>query len=52
MQVPIAFFEILALAGEIDDPRAKQIARLIENVIDVTFDDPEALIKLKKASIP
>ncbi len=46
MQVPIALYEILALAGEIDDPKAKQIARLVENVIEVTFDDPEALIKL------
>ncbi|QQS46818.1 MAG: hypothetical protein IPM66_23515 [Acidobacteriota bacterium] len=48
MQVPIALYEILALAGEIDHPKAGQIARLVENVIEVTFDDPEALIKLNE----
>lgn len=51
MQVPIALYEILALAGEIDDPKAGQIARLVENVIEVTFDDPEALIKLNDLKI-
>jgi len=48
MQVPIALYEILALAGEIDDPKASQIARLVENVIEVTFDDPESLHKLSQ----
>ena len=51
MQVPIALYEIMALAGEIDDPRAKQIVRLVENVIEVTFQDPEALVSLSKSVI-
>jgi hypothetical protein len=48
MQVPIALYEILALAGEIDDPKAKQIAKLAEDVIEVTLDDSEGLVKISK----
>lgn len=51
MQVPIALYEILALAGEIDDPKARNIAKLIENVIEVTFDDADALVKLRDLHI-
>ena len=51
MQVPIALYEILALAGEIDDPKAKQIAKLAENVIEVTLDDPEGLVKISKMDL-
>ena len=46
MQVPIALFEVMALAGEIEGPKAKQIVALMDNVINVTLDDPEALVKL------
>lgn len=50
MQVPIVLYEILSLASEIDDPKARQIAKLTENVIEVTLDDPESLVKLLTAS--
>ncbi len=46
MQVPVALFEVMSLASEINDPKAKQIARLMDSVINVTLDDPEALVKL------
>lgn len=46
MQVPIAFFEVLSLASEIDNPKARQIEKLMDSVINVTLDDPEALVKL------
>jgi len=46
MQVPIALFEVLSLASEIDHPKAKQIVGLMDSVINVTLDDPEALVKL------
>ena len=46
MQVPIALYEILSLASEIDDPKARLIAKLAENVIEVTLDDPEGLVKI------
>jgi hypothetical protein len=39
------------LASEIDDPKAKQIAKLAENVIEVTLDDPDALVKLNDLEI-
>jgi hypothetical protein len=45
-QVPIALFEIMALASEINDPKAKQIVGLIDDTIRVTLDDPDALVKL------
>jgi len=46
MQVPIALFEVMALAGEMEGPKAKQIVTLMDNVINVTLADPEALVKL------
>ena len=46
MQVPIALFEVLSLASEIDHPKAKQIERLTDSIINVTLDDPDALVKL------
>ncbi len=48
MPVPMALFEILALAGEIDDPKAKQIASLAGDAIEVTLDDPEELVKISR----
>ena len=50
MQVPIALFEVLQLASEIDHPKAKQIVSLMDSVINVTLDDPEALVKLRNAA--
>ena len=50
MQVPIALFEVMSLASEIDDPKAKQIVGLMDSVINVTLDDPEALVKLQNAA--
>lgn len=50
MQVPIALFEALALASEIDHPKAKQIAGLMDDVINVTLADAEALVKLSNAA--
>lgn len=50
MQVPIALYEILALAHELDHPQAKQISRLAEDVITVTLADPDALVKLQNAA--
>jgi hypothetical protein len=49
-QVPIALFEIMALANEIDHPKAKQIVSLIDDTINVTLGDPEALAKLSNAA--
>ncbi|MGH9834946.1 MAG: hypothetical protein ACRD9Y_18150 [Blastocatellia bacterium] len=49
-QVPIALFEIAQLASEIDHPKAKQIVSLIDDTINVTLDDPEALVKLSNAA--
>ena len=45
-QVPIALFEMMALADEIDDPKAKQIVALMNDTIAVVLGDPEALVKL------
>lgn len=50
MQVPIALFEILALASEMNTQKGKQIAKLAEDVISVTLADPEALVKLSNAA--
>ena len=46
MQVPVALFEVLSLASEIDNPKARQIEKLMDSVINVTLDDPDALVKL------
>lgn len=48
IQVPIALFEVVSLASEINDPKAKQIEKLMDSVINVTIDDPEALVKLSQ----
>lgn len=48
IQVPIALFEVLSLASDINDPKAKQIAKLMDSVINVTLDNPEALVKLSE----
>lgn len=50
MQVPIALYEILALAGELDDLKATQIAKLTENVIDLVLADPDSLVNLSNHS--
>lgn len=47
MQVPIALFEVMQLASDIDHPKAKQIAALMESTINVTLYDPEAFVKLQ-----
>jgi hypothetical protein len=52
MHVPIALFEILSLAEEIDHPEARRIAALAGSVITVTLDDPEALVKLGQGILP
>jgi len=49
-QVPIALFEILQLASEIDHPAARQIATLTDDTIKVVLDDAEALVKLSNAA--
>ena len=49
-QVPIALFEIMALADEIDHPKAKQIVSLIDDTINVTLADSDALVKLSNAA--
>ncbi len=49
-QVPIVMFEILQLAGEVDHPKAKQIAALMDDTIKVVLDDPAALVKLSNAA--
>ncbi|MDX2044571.1 MAG: hypothetical protein SF097_25395 [Acidobacteriota bacterium] len=36
----------MSLASEIDDPKAKQITKLMDSVINVTLNDPDALVKL------
>jgi hypothetical protein len=46
MQVPIALFEVMSLASEIDHPKAKQIVGLMGSIINVTLADSEALVKL------
>lgn len=43
IQVPLALFEILALANEGD---SKEVARLTKDVINVTLADPEAWSKI------
>ena len=47
MQVPVAMYEVMLLASEIDDPKARQIVDLMDNTIGVTLDDPEAFVKLR-----
>lgn len=47
MQVPIALFEVMQLAAEINHPKAKQIVSLMESTINVTLYDPEAFVKLQ-----
>lgn len=47
MQVPIALFEVLQLAAEIEHPKAKQIVALMDSTINVTLYDPEAFVKLQ-----
>ena len=49
-QVPVAMFEILHLAREINDPKAQQISSLIDDSIKVTLDDENALVKLSNAA--
>ncbi|MEP7336541.1 MAG: hypothetical protein ABI977_02150 [Acidobacteriota bacterium] len=47
MQVPIAMFEVMMLASEMDHPKAKQIVELMDSTINTTLDDPEAFVKLQ-----
>jgi hypothetical protein len=46
-QAPSAIFEILCLARELKTPKEDQIAVLIDDVIGVTMDDPDAWLKFK-----
>src|SRR5215831_15116088 len=49
-QIPSAMFEILCLAREIKTPKGDQIANLVNDVITVALDDPEAWLKLENIS--
>ena len=46
-QIPSAMFEILCLARELKTPKGDQIAHLIDDVIGVALDDPDAWLKFK-----
>jgi len=46
-QIPSALFEILCLARELKTPKGDQIAGLVDDVITVALNDPEAWIKLE-----
>ena len=47
-QIPSVLFEILCLAREVQDPKGKQIAALVDDVITVALSDPEAWLKIEK----
>ena len=47
-QIPSVLFEVLCLAREVEDPKGKQIAGLVDDVITVALGDPEAWLKLEK----
>ncbi|MCI0660737.1 MAG: hypothetical protein L0220_06660 [Acidobacteria bacterium] len=51
-QIPSALFEILTLAKELRTPGGDQIARLADDVINVSLSDPEAWVKLKNSDSP
>ena len=40
----------MSLGSEIDDPKAKQIVGLMDSLINLTLDDPEALVKLQNVA--
>ena len=46
-QIPSALFEILCLARELKTPKGDQLANLVNDVITVALDDPEAWLKLE-----
>jgi hypothetical protein len=46
-QVPSVIFEILCLARELKTPKGDQIAGLIDDMIGVALDDPDAWLKFK-----
>ena len=46
-QIPSALFEILCLTRELKTPKGDQIASLVNDVITVALDDPEAWLKFK-----
>jgi len=46
-QIPSALFEILCLSRELKTPKGDQIASLVNDVITVALDDPEAWLKLE-----
>jgi hypothetical protein len=46
-QIPSALFEILCLTRELKTPKGNQIASLVNDVITVALDDPEAWMKLE-----
>ena len=45
--IPSAIFETLCLARELKTPKGDPIAGLIDDVIGVALDDPDALLKFK-----
>jgi hypothetical protein len=47
-QIPSVLFELLCLSREIEDPKGKQIAGLIDGVITVALADPEAWLKIEQ----
>lgn len=46
-QIPGVLFEILCLAREIKDPKAKTISSLTDDVITVALADPETWVKIE-----
>jgi hypothetical protein len=46
-QIPSAMFEILCLARELKTAKGNQIATLVDDVISVALEDPEAWVKFK-----
>jgi hypothetical protein len=46
-QIPSALFEILCLAKELKTPKGDQIAGIVDGVITVALNDPEAWVKLE-----
>jgi hypothetical protein len=47
-QIPSVLFELLWLSREIADPKGKQIAGLVDDVITVALADPEAWLKIEQ----
>ncbi|MEP7339321.1 MAG: hypothetical protein ABI977_16410 [Acidobacteriota bacterium] len=46
-QIPGVLFEILCLAREVKDPKAKTIASLTDDLITVALNDPDTWVKIE-----